>query len=187
MAGKTPSEEDVANTLSHLQLSTNQKSSSKPKSKPVADSWDDELSSGSDTETETLSKTNTKDSLSPINTISSSTSDAANGPNPPPPTPASPHPFEFPDNVPFSQRYNSVSKEGSGAATSDKRPEKTTAVASRIIAAGLGIRAPRRTEEEREYDKAMKEKAKKQREEERGREKREAEAVEARKRAVWDD
>lgn len=68
-----------------------------------------------------------------------------------------------------------------------KRPDKTTAVAGRLIAAGLGVRAPRRTEEEREYDKAMREQQRKKREEERQREKAEQEAVEKRKKAMWDD
>ena len=42
-----------------------------------------------------------------------------------------------------------------GAGELDKRPEKTTAVAGRMIAAGLGVRAPMRTDEVREFDKAM--------------------------------
>lgn len=68
-----------------------------------------------------------------------------------------------------------------------KRPEKTTAVASRLIAGALGVRAPRRTEEEREYDRAMREKERRRREEVRERERREAEEAERRKRAVWED
>lgn len=75
----------------------------------------------------------------------------------------------------------------SGAGGPDKRPEKTTAVAGRLIAGALGVRAPKRTDEEREYDRAMREKERKRRNEEREREKREAEAREARKKAVWDD
>jgi len=68
-----------------------------------------------------------------------------------------------------------------------KRPEKTTAVAGRLIAAGLGVRPPKRTEEERAFDKATREKAKRQRDEERERERVEREQAEARKRAVWED
>lgn len=68
-----------------------------------------------------------------------------------------------------------------------KRPEKTTAVAGRLIAAGLGVRPPRRTDEERAYDKATREKARRQRDEEREREKVEKEQAEARKRSVWED
>lgn len=69
----------------------------------------------------------------------------------------------------------------------DKRPEKTTAVAGRLIAGALGVRAPKRTEEEREFDKAMREKERKRRAEERERESREEEETAARKKAIWDD
>jgi hypothetical protein len=69
----------------------------------------------------------------------------------------------------------------------DKRPEKTTAVAGRMIAAGLGVRAPKRTDEEKEYDKAMREKERKKRTEEKERERREKEETEARKKAIWND
>jgi hypothetical protein len=60
-------------------------------------------------------------------------------------------------------------------------------VAGRLIAGALGVRAPKRTDEEREYDKAMREKERKRRTEERERERREQEETEARKKAVWDD
>jgi hypothetical protein len=88
--------------------------------------------------------------------------------------------LEFPyDNLPATR--------GRGSASLDKRPEKTTAVAGRLIAGALGVRAPKRTEEEREFDKAMREKERKRRTEEKEREKREKEETEARKKAVWDD
>lgn len=84
-------------------------------------------------------------------------------------------------------RSREGSRGGSGTASPAKRPEKTTAVAGRLIAGALGVRAPKRTEEEREYDKAMREKERKRREEERNREKKEKEEVEERKRSVWED
>ncbi|KAH7395066.1 hypothetical protein DE146DRAFT_633424 [Phaeosphaeria sp. MPI-PUGE-AT-0046c] len=181
---KTPSEEEIASTLSHLKLSTKvpQKPAQKPKSKPVADSWDDEDQSGSDTETEDAdlpTKSSPHDSLDPISTVTSNEI----LPHPPPPTPASPTPFEFPDNVP----YGAPRGRGDIKAGLDKRPEKTTAVAGRMIAGALGVRAPRRTEEEREFDKAMREKERKRRTEEKERETREREEAAARKKAVWDD
>lgn len=71
--------------------------------------------------------------------------------------------------------------------TPEKRPEKTTAVAGRLIAGALGVRVPKRTDEEREYDKAMREKERKRRNAEKAQEKKEAEEAEARKKAVWDD
>ncbi|KAH7398420.1 hypothetical protein BKA66DRAFT_202413 [Pyrenochaeta sp. MPI-SDFR-AT-0127] len=181
---KTPSEDEIASTLGNLKLSTKvpQKPAQKPKSKPVADSWDEEVS-GSDTETDEApvpSIASARSSLEPISTIPSRES-----PHPPPPTPASPTPFEFPDNVPYGETR---SRGDSGVGRSlDRRPEKTTAVAGRLIAGALGVRAPKRTEEEREFDRAMKEKERKRRTEEKEREKKEAEAIEARKKAVWDD
>jgi hypothetical protein len=167
----------------------------KPKSKPVADSWDDEGAlSGSDTETDDVDSNGRKgkaveegkgspqDSLQPLSTTTSR--DVP--PNPPPPTPASPTQFEYPyDNV--SQTIGGDGQRSRGPAGLDKRPEKTTAVAGRMIAGALGVRAPRRTEEEREYDRVMREKERKRRAEEKEREKKEAEAKEARKKAVWDD
>jgi hypothetical protein len=185
---------EIANTLGNLKLSTShpQKTAQKPKSKPVAESWEAELS-GSDTETEDvdLGKSEEKgsphDSLQPLST----TTTRDNPPNPPPPTPASPTQFEYPDTVPYSLN-SSLSDSGSrsssrGGGGLDKRPEKTTAVAGRLIAGALGVRAPKRTEEEREFDRAMREKERKRRNEEREREKKEAEEREARKKAVWDD
>lgn len=174
---------EIASTLSHLELSTKvpQKPAHKPKSKPVADSWDED--SGSDTETEeapTASSASTRDSLEPISTVPS----IDLSPHPPPPTPASPSPFDYPNGESFGGR----SRGDSGVGRSlDKRPEKTTAVAGRLIAGALGVRAPKRTEEEREYDRAMKEKERKRRTEEKERESREAAEREARKKAVWDD
>lgn len=185
---------EVADTLSQLKLSPKSpsKPANKPKSKAVADSWDDDLSSGSDTETETLSRTTSgKASLSPINTNSTSASD--NGPSPPPPTPASPTQFPYPDNAHFADigghdlGYDGSRRGSTGTNMPSKRPDKTTATASRMIAAGLGLKAPRRTAEEREYDKAMKDKERKRRDEERAKEKAEKDAAEARKRAVWED
>ncbi|KAH6613970.1 hypothetical protein C7974DRAFT_67614 [Boeremia exigua] len=177
---KTPSETEIVATLSHLKLSTTvpQKPLHKPKSKPVADSWDLE-SSGSDTETEASDAP-----LSIISTASTANNDEL-PPHPPPPTPASPTPFDFPDDSVYGAgRLRGDSGVSSGL---DKRPEKTTAVAGRMIAGALGIRAPKRTEEEREFDRAMREKERKRRNEEREREKKEGEEREARKKAVWDD
>ncbi|KAL2267531.1 hypothetical protein VTJ83DRAFT_4808 [Remersonia thermophila] len=74
----------------------------------------------------------------------------------------------------------------SSSTAPDRRPEKTDAVARRMIAHALGVRAPRMTEEQRAYDRAMRENAKKRREEERERErKREEEAARLRQ-AMWD-
>jgi hypothetical protein len=60
-------------------------------------------------------------------------------------------------------------------------------VAGRLIAGALGVRAPKRTEEEREFDRVMREKERKRRAEEKERGRREDEERERRKKAVWDD
>ncbi|KAF2129305.1 hypothetical protein P153DRAFT_396592 [Dothidotthia symphoricarpi CBS 119687] len=175
---KTPSEEEIASTLTHLKLSTTapQKPAHKPKSKPVADSWDD--NSGSDTERESSPpRAGSATALSPT---------ASDGPDPPPPTPASPPAFDFPDNSPYAAGSRDRDA-GAARGGLDKRPEKTTAVAGRMIAGALGVRAPKRSEEEKEFDRAVREKERRRRGEEKEREKREAEATELRKKAVWDD
>ncbi|KAI5207442.1 hypothetical protein E4T39_01886 [Aureobasidium subglaciale] len=71
--------------------------------------------------------------------------------------------------------------------SSERRPEKTNAVAHRLIAGALGVKVPRRTEEQRAYDKAMREQEKKKRDQEReAKKKAEEDAVKA-KAAIWDD
>ncbi|RMZ72590.1 ubiquitin smt3 [Pyrenophora seminiperda CCB06] len=181
---------EIANTLGNLEISTShpQKTAQKPKSKPVADSWDLD-DDGSDTETEQVTTLKNKadsphEALEPISTTDSRDLP----PNPPPPTPASPTQFEYPDTIaPYSLSSEGPRSRGVGGGSLDKRPEKTTAVAGRLIAGALGVRAPKRTDEEREYDRVMREKERKRRAEEKEKEKRETEAREARKKAVWDD
>ena len=73
------------------------------------------------------------------------------------------------------------------AADPDKRPEKTTSTAARLIAAGLGQRAPRRTEEERKYDQAMKMQEKKRRDAAKAEEQRKKDELEKAKKSIWED
>jgi hypothetical protein len=75
----------------------------------------------------------------------------------------------------------------SGRSTPTKRPEKTTATASRLIAAGLGVKAPRRTEAEREYDRIARDAERKRREKEREDARMAEMETEKAKQAVWDD
>ena len=67
------------------------------------------------------------------------------------------------------------------------RPEKTTAVAGRMIAGALGVRTPKKTEEQRHYEKAVKEKEIRRRDKERAGQRTEAESAEKAKAAIWDD
>ncbi|KAF1838078.1 hypothetical protein BDW02DRAFT_565347 [Decorospora gaudefroyi] len=194
---KTPSSDEIAETLTHLQLSTTtpHKPAQKPKSKPVAESWDEESGSGSDTETDETSTKSAQEPRTALHPLSTTIS-RENPPGPPPPTPASPTQFEYPDTVPYqsfhssssSSSSNNEARRGSGAGGGlDKRPEKTTAVAGRLIAGALGVRAPKRSEEEREFDRVMREKERRRRAEDKERERREAEERERRMKAVWDD
>lgn len=172
-----PSADDLTK-LSKLKISTNAKHKAK-KDEPIVDSWEDE-DSGSDTETE---ETSVEDRLA-----HSTTNEP---PHVPPPTPASPTTPDIPRTAYGpngeelkSDPYTSIqpSRER-GTRTPDRRPDKTTSVAARLIAGGLGVRAPKRTEEQREYDKAMKEKEKKKRDDERKAKDDEEKA----KKSVWED
>jgi hypothetical protein len=157
-----------AEALSRLTLDTsksNKKTSKSAKKSPVADSWeDDDESSGSENE------------LKPAVT-------SPKVPSAPPPTP-------------FTANYGSVpgwndaeaSETASGpGGESAKRPEKTDAVARRMIAAGLGLKAPKQTEEQKAYQRSIKEQEKKKKDQEREEEKRKQEEREKAKAAVWDD
>ena len=68
-----------------------------------------------------------------------------------------------------------------------RRPEKTTAAAGRMIAAGLGVRQPKKTEENKAYEKAVREKERKKREVEKVQAKERMEEVERAKRGVWEN
>ena len=68
-----------------------------------------------------------------------------------------------------------------------RRPEKTDAVAKRMIAGALGVKAPKKTEEQRAYDRAVKEKEIKRRNAEKEEKVRQMEEAEKAKAAVWDD
>jgi len=134
----------------------------------VADSWeeDEEDDSGDDTDRP----------ISPQRSTSY--------PSAPPPTPISPS-YATDDFVsPYGYRAGVDGPSERGGAG---RPEKTDAVAKRLIAGALGVRTPKMTEEQRAYDRAVKEKEVKRREKEKeAKAKAEIEAEKA-KLAVWDD
>lgn len=174
---KSPPEEGVENKLSSLALETTpgaSKSSAKPAKKKskkvVADSWEDEdLSEGDEEDNDT-----TKEPPTP--TLA--------GTSAPPPTPISP-----PPNL-HQQRYQQAETwpdPTRGDQTAAKRPEKTDAVARRMIAAGLGLRAPKQTEEQKAYQRSVREQEKKKRELEKAEEQKRKDDAEKAKAAIWDD
>lgn len=138
-------------------------------SESVADSWEDDLSSGEDTERD----------------------DSRRGeyvPDAPPPTPVRPTSSSSWSETDSTYPYSpSRSSDGGSPPRRSLRPEKQTAVAGRLIAGALGVRAPKKSEEQRAYEKAMKEKEIKRRNKEREAETRAKQDAERAKAAVWDE
>ncbi|KAG9259229.1 uncharacterized protein F5Z01DRAFT_669948 [Emericellopsis atlantica] len=143
----------------------------------VVDSWDDEEIASEDekdTQSNALQPTNT-------NTSSSSSLSRPAVPGTPPPTPITPTTLDQGSAGPgmsFASRRE---------APPERRPEKTDAVARRMIAAGLGLKAPKQTDEQKEYQKSVREQEKRRREEARREEARKKEEAEKAKAAIWDD
>ncbi|KAK4959414.1 hypothetical protein LTR10_004218 [Elasticomyces elasticus] len=176
-ASATTSPRDIASSLNKLNITPASKRTATP-----ADSWDAEDSDDDD------------GTSTPIHQVTSS-----DYPGPPPPTPSSPSfssrstaagtPYQTfpPYGFQGDDEDGSVVTRSSRGVGEDKRPEKSTAVASRLIAAGIGQKAPRRTKEEREYDAAMRVQEKKKREQAKVEEERRREEKERARKAIWDD
>ncbi|KAG9504659.1 hypothetical protein J7337_004634 [Fusarium musae] len=166
-------DQDVSSSLKNLSIDTKdepsvlfKKSAAKKKTKKVvADSWED---SDSDSEAEPEAES---ESNKPTPTAT---------PAPPPLTPMSPA-----GGLPWESPSGSSGRRA--GADPDKRPEKTDAVARRMIAAGLGLKAPKQTEEQRAYQRSVREQEKKRREQEKEEEKKRQADVEKAKAAIWDD
>ncbi|KAK5115990.1 hypothetical protein LTR62_000446 [Meristemomyces frigidus] len=170
----------LASSLNRLDISAKTK-----KSEP-AESWDED----SDTDEDDSGN------ATPVRTLSTS-----DYPGAPPPTPSSPSfssgktvsgaPYQTFPPYGFHESENTDNgRRGSAAKPSnveERRPEKSTAVASRLIAAGLGQKAPRRTDEERKYDQAMKVQEKRKRDGAKAEDERRRLEGEKAKMAVWDD
>ncbi|KAM0484318.1 hypothetical protein ACHAPX_001739 [Trichoderma viride] len=190
--------DDIASTISKLSIGSSKAASSKKPKEPVADSWededvsDDEAEAAAEAKEEDDEEDQGKDVDAGISTPSSLATPAV-----PPPTPASPLGYESPHEwaslASQSQSQSpmattaSASGTGSGSGTPARRPEKTDAVARRLIAAGLGIKAPRQTDEQRAYQRSVREQEKKKREEAKAEEERRRAETEKAKMAVWDD
>jgi hypothetical protein len=186
--------DDIASTISKLAIGsgkTQAKNTSKNSKEPVADSWEDEDVSDGEAE----EQDEDKDTLD-VDAGTSTPSSLAM-PTVPPPTPASPLGYDSPhewaslasESQSQSQNQSPVatSASGSGSGTPARRPEKTDAVARRMIAAGLGLKAPKQTDEQRAYQRSIREQEKKKREVEKAEEERKRELTEKAKSSVWDD
>jgi hypothetical protein len=166
----------LSSTLTKLSLnpipSKSSSSFAKKQKAPPADSWEEEAEdSGSDTE----------GPLSP--------QQSNDYPSAPPPTPISPnhnqaHSFENPYGYVDGA---SERPSGRGGLSDGKRPEKTDAVAKRLIAGALGVRAPKKTDDQKAYEKAAREKEVKRREKEKADEVKAKQEKERAKAAVWEE
>jgi hypothetical protein len=154
----------------------------------VSESWEDEdVESGNVTPTEAPGP-----SLKPV------TSNDDLSPNPPPPTPISSSMSNSQDwsaeGVLAGARPGVKTSPGPGTPRSfeddsnseRRRPEKTTATAGRMIAASLGMKVPKKTEEQRQYDRAVREQEIKRRNREKEQKEQDRAADEKAKAAVWD-
>lgn len=148
---------------------------SKPKKKPaVTESWEDEE----------LSPNSSSDEKE----ASLGQAPSASYPAAPPPTPISPS-ASFPRDTfvnPYGYTTEAIS-DSKSERRDERRPDKTDAVARRLIAGALGVKAPRRTEEQKAYDKALKEKEIKRRNAEKAEVVRKREEAERARAAVWSD
>ncbi|KAM3074127.1 hypothetical protein ACMFMG_003051 [Clarireedia jacksonii] len=176
-----------------------QSTSTSKKQQSVADSWEDDASSDTETESSTPINTTTislpRDNETPL---------SPSYPSVPPPTPISPSASSsaFPSSPSATRKtesedfanpfgYPGVGADGSGlesrsARNDGRRQEKTDAVARRMIAGALGVRAPKKTDEQKEYEKAAREKELRRRKEEKEEAERRREEEERRKREVWE-
>lgn len=157
---------------------------SKAKKAPVVESWEDEnISSSSESETDQLSSSRDAAGMK----------DVEAGTQAPPPTPISPtynnntasgsfspSTATYPSSVPGWSALD-------GPSSPAKRPEKTDAVARRMIAAGLGMKVPKQTEEQKAYDRAVREKERKRRHQEKEEQKRKEAELEKARQAIWED
>jgi hypothetical protein len=160
---------ELESTLDKLSINSQPQPASKKKQE-VAESWEDEDSGD--------------DNGRPAQSSSKSF------PSAPPPTPISPS-ISSSDRDAFVNPYGYGGSSSLGAipetTTSRPRPEKTDAVAKRLIAGALGVKAPRRTEEQKEYDRALKEKEIRRRNLEKEAAARAEDEAEKAKAAAWND
>jgi len=139
------------------------------KKQPVSESWEDEELEDSGEETNRP--------LSP--------QQSADYPSAPPPTPISPS-TSFARET-FISPHGYATDIAADAKVERARPEKTDAVAKRMIAGALGVKAPKKTEEQKAYDRAIKEKEIRRRNQEKEAAARAKEEAERAKAAAWED
>ncbi|KAI1379417.1 hypothetical protein F4677DRAFT_331589 [Hypoxylon crocopeplum] len=169
--------------MADLSLGSAPKIKSKSKKPaPVLDSWEDE-----DVESDEGEPVPSSPSLGKETKIDGSGFAA------PPPTPSSPSyssgnpPWQSMASSTVSSPSPLSSPASPASDTTSRRPEKTDAVARRMIASALGVRAPKPTEEQKAYDRSVRESERKRREAEREAEKKRLQEAEKARAAIWED
>lgn len=166
---------DVSESMSKLSVSS--KKDTKKQPEEVADSWEDEDVSDSDSETAENIDIAQSDSTSGPKTPT-----ATPAPSAPPPTPMSP---SYGPGSDWDYRQSGASSTTISSRSDGRRPEKTDAVARRLIAAGLGLKAPKQTEEQKAYQKSVREQERKRKEQEKEIEKNQQTENDKAKAAIW--
>ncbi|KAL8770076.1 MAG: hypothetical protein Q9209_004114 [Squamulea sp. 1 TL-2023] len=177
MTTSSKGKQGIETSLKSLNISD--KDRLQPNTRPVAESWEDD-----EDEEEAASSSNSSDDVD-------ETATPRYIPSAPPPTPISPSARKG-DTAwgDFPSTYSPQSPNGrssSAQATPSHRPEKSTATAGRMIAGALGVKAPKRSEEARAYDRAVREKESKRVAKEREERKEEEERRQQARRQVWED
>ncbi|ETS83729.1 hypothetical protein PFICI_05605 [Pestalotiopsis fici W106-1] len=187
MAGDSSSGATAALSKLSLDQSKTKPAASKTKKPAVADSWEDESSEdeGEGARKEEPQEDRGDERPKPP-TYNPSTPAQSSGFAAPPPTPSTP---SYNADASWKSMMGGAGGSSGPGSPEDgrKRPEKTDAVARRMIASALGVKAPRLTDEQRAYDRALRDKERKRREAEKEEEKKRKEDAEKAKLAMWED
>ncbi|CAM1511585.1 Fc.00g090980.m01.CDS01 [Cosmosporella sp. VM-42] len=165
--------DEVSSSLSKMSIGSSKNETPKPKptkkkaKNVVVDSWEDEDASESEPEPEPENSDVDEESAPKKSTTAAAAV-----------TPLSPAGPTWPPSSNVTECRDTEP---------EKRPEKTDAVARRMIVAGLGLKAPKLTEEQKAYQRSVREQEKKKREQEKELEKKRKEEAEKAKASVWDD
>ncbi|KAG5295113.1 hypothetical protein I7I48_11866 [Histoplasma ohiense] len=193
MAEYYSKEKSIHTSFKSLSINTEPTVKKKPprkRSSPVAESWEDEplSSSSSDENEDDITPPVSATLRCPITTnTTSSTSNSTPSSRVEAATHAPPLVSDLPSPACTTPPRHTASPPRPRIPSMERRPEKQTAVASRMIAGALGIRAPKRTEEQRAYDRAMREKEAKQRERQRELEDSSRKEAEKARAAIWEE
>ncbi|KAB8289612.1 hypothetical protein EYC80_010528 [Monilinia laxa] len=123
-------------------------------------------------------------SINPSSTSKSKPTSTSTSPHPQNPSPPNPHP---PSPTPGKTKQAPPQRPKPQPQTLPQTSPKTDAVARRLIAGALGIRAPKKSDEQREYERVQREKESRRRQEEREESERRRQEEERVKRGVWED